>query len=118
MTDFTIISKFRNKDQCEKLVFELEKRGKTCYNFCAKPADPKNPDSSPEEQMKVFESVDSFFDKEYFQKVFETDLAGLKNAEKVIELLTSLSKEYKAALLIVTHDNRIKERFINKITLI
>ena len=41
-----------------------------------------------------------------------------KNAEKVIELLTSLSKEYKAALLIVTHDNRIKERFINKITLV
>ena len=41
-----------------------------------------------------------------------------KNADKVIELLTSLSKEYKAALLIVTHDNRIKERFINKITLI
>ena len=54
------------------------------------------------------------------------DLAGVKaflanpsiNAEKVIELLTSLSKEYKAALLIVTHDSRIKEKFINKITLI
>ena len=41
-----------------------------------------------------------------------------KNAEKVIELLTSLSKEYKAALLIVTHDSRIKEKFSNKITLI
>jgi len=41
-----------------------------------------------------------------------------KNAEKVMELLTSLSKEYKAALLIVTHDNRIKEKFINKITLV
>lgn len=41
-----------------------------------------------------------------------------KNAEKVIELLTSLSKEYKAALLIVTHDGRIKEKFINKITLV
>jgi putative ABC transport system ATP-binding protein len=41
-----------------------------------------------------------------------------KNAEKVIDLLTSLSKEYKAALLIVTHDNRIKEKFINKITLV
>ena len=39
-----------------------------------------------------------------------------KNAEKVIELLTSLSKEYKAALLIVTHDSRIKEKFSNKIT--
>ncbi len=41
-----------------------------------------------------------------------------KNTEKVIDLLTSLSKEYKAALLIVTHDSRIKEKFINKITLV
>lgn len=41
-----------------------------------------------------------------------------KNAENVIALLTSLSKEYKTALLIVTHDGRIKEKFINKITLL
>ncbi|KIX21380.1 ABC transporter ATP-binding protein [Flavobacterium sp. 316] len=41
-----------------------------------------------------------------------------KNAEKVIALLTSLSKEYKAALIIVTHDNRIKEKFSNRITLV
>ena len=41
-----------------------------------------------------------------------------KNAEKVIELLTSLSKEYKSALIIVTHDSRIKERFINQLTLV
>jgi len=41
-----------------------------------------------------------------------------KNAEKVIELLTSLSIEYKAALIIVTHDSRITKKFINKITLV
>ena len=41
-----------------------------------------------------------------------------ENVEKVIELLTFLSKEYKAALLIVTHDSRIKEKFTNKITLV
>jgi len=41
-----------------------------------------------------------------------------KNAEKVIELLTFLSKEYKAALIIVTHDSRIKEKFSNRITLV
>jgi putative ABC transport system ATP-binding protein len=41
-----------------------------------------------------------------------------KNANKVIDLLTSLSKEYKAALVIVTHDARIKEKFINQITLV
>ncbi len=41
-----------------------------------------------------------------------------KNTETVIELLTSLSKEYKAALIIVTHDGRIKEKFHNQITMI
>ena len=43
---------------------------------------------------------------------------SIKNAEKVIQLLTDLSKEYKAALVIVTHDARIKEKFINKITMV
>jgi putative ABC transport system ATP-binding protein len=41
-----------------------------------------------------------------------------KNAETVIRLLTDLSKEYKTALVIVTHDSRIKEKFTNKLTLI
>jgi ABC-type lipoprotein export system ATPase subunit len=41
-----------------------------------------------------------------------------KNANAVIELLTNLSKEYKAALVIVTHDSRIKEKFHNQITMI
>ena len=34
-----------------------------------------------------------------------------KNTDNVIELLESLSKEYKAALIIVTHDSRIKAKF-------
>jgi putative ABC transport system ATP-binding protein len=41
-----------------------------------------------------------------------------KNAENVIELLESLSKEYKAALIIVTHDSRIKAKFTNQITML
>ena len=41
-----------------------------------------------------------------------------KNAEKVIQLLTDLSKDYGAALVIVTHDARIKEKFTNKITMV
>lgn len=40
------------------------------------------------------------------------------NAEKVINLLESLSKEYHAALIIVTHDSRIKQRFTNQITMV
>lgn len=41
-----------------------------------------------------------------------------KNAENVINLLESLSKEYKTALIIVTHDNRIKAKFTNQITMV
>jgi putative ABC transport system ATP-binding protein len=41
-----------------------------------------------------------------------------KNADNVIELLESLSKEYKAALIIVTHDSRIKAKFTNQITML
>lgn len=41
-----------------------------------------------------------------------------KNALNVVNLLESLAKEYKAALIIVTHDARIKEKFTNQITMI
>jgi hypothetical protein len=87
MTDYTVVSKFRNKAEVERLINEIQKRGKTCYNFCFKPADPQNPKAPPEEQMKVFESVKDFFNDKYYKYVFENDLEGLKNAEKVILLL-------------------------------
>lgn len=40
-----------------------------------------------------------------------------ENAFVVAGLLENLAKEYKAALVIVTHDSRLKERFTNQITL-
>ena len=41
-----------------------------------------------------------------------------KNASQVIELLTQLSKDYKSALVIVTHDSRVINQFTNKLTLV
>ncbi len=87
MTDYTIISKFRNKDNCDLLVKKLQEKGKTCYNFCDTPVDPNNPDAHPEEQMKAFESVKDFFNNSRYKEIFDKDLRGLKNAEKVIMLL-------------------------------
>ena len=87
MTDYTIISKFRNKENCESLVKKLQEKGKTCYNFCAKPADPDYPEADPGKQMESFEEVKDFYNNEYFQKIFQEDLEGLKNARKVIMLL-------------------------------
>ena len=40
-----------------------------------------------------------------------------ENAFKVAALLSDLSKEYKASLIIVTHDQRLKDRFPNQISL-
>lgn len=87
MTDYTIISKFRNKEKVEYLIEKLKEKDKTCYNFCKKPADKNNPDAHPEEQMKIFESVGDFFNDEYYKEVFREDLEGLKSANKVIVLL-------------------------------
>ena len=39
------------------------------------------------------------------------------NCEKVLSLLKDLTEEVNAALVIVTHDNRLKERFDHKIVL-
>ncbi len=40
-----------------------------------------------------------------------------ENALKVADLLDNLAKEYRSALVIVTHDSRLKQRFTNQITL-
>lgn len=40
-----------------------------------------------------------------------------ENAFKVADLLEKLSKEYKAALVIVTHDSRLKNKFSNQVNL-
>lgn len=85
-TNYTVISSYRNRDEVERLVNEIRRRGYTCYNFCDEPADPNNADAHPEEQMKVFEARKDFHEDEHFKKLFRRDLAGLKNAEKVILL--------------------------------
>lgn len=87
MTDYTILSKFRNKENVEYLVEKIREKGKTCYNFCDAPADPNNPKAHPEEQMKAFEGVEDFHNDDYFKYIFKKDLEGLRNAEKVIVLL-------------------------------
>lgn len=87
MTEYTIITKFRNKEQFDILFAWLQAKGKSCYNLFAIPADPENPSGTLEDQMKVFESKDDFFNDAHFKKMFEEDLQWLKNAEKVIVLL-------------------------------
>jgi hypothetical protein len=87
MTDYTLLTKFRNKKEGEFLIKKLEEKGFSCYNFFIKPADPDDPGADPEAQMNKFETTKDFYNDQYFKEIFEADLEGLKNAEKVIVLL-------------------------------
>lgn len=87
MTDYSIVSRYRNQKMCEILFEGLRKKGKTFYNLFDIPSDPDHPDADAEQQMKNFESVENFFDDTHFKKLFENDLNGLKNAKSVILLL-------------------------------
>src|SRR5438046_2967485 len=87
MTDYIVISRYRNKAQCQLLVALLAAKGKTCYDFCQLPPDPDNPHAPPDEQMKTAEAVRDFYHDSHYRYVFENDMAGLKSAQRVILLL-------------------------------
>ena len=87
MTNYTVLAKYRNKQQVEFLISQIRKKGKTCYSFLDNPADANNPEASAEKQMMALENVKNFYDDEHFKYLFKSDLDGLKDAEKVIVLL-------------------------------
>lgn len=89
MTDYSIVSAFRNKNQVDFLVQKLKEKGYSCYNFCDIPADPNNPEAPPEEQAKAIEATENFMEDAYHKEVFQIDLEGLKNAKSIILLLPS-----------------------------
>lgn len=86
-TNYSVIGRFRNKDNVQALIAAIRARGKTCYDFTAKPADPTNPTASGEEQMQKLESHPDFLNDPLHKEHYETDLAGLRNADIVVLLL-------------------------------
>ena len=87
MTDYTVIGKFRNSNNVRALIAGIRDKGKTCYDFTDKPADPDNPEASFEKQMANLESHKDFLNDPVHRYHYERDLAGLKNADTVILLL-------------------------------
>lgn len=85
-TDFTVLSSYRNKDNVQRLINEIKKRGYSCYNFCDEPADPDNAHAHPETQMEAFEATQDFHNSEHFKKLFHQDLEALRNAHTAILL--------------------------------
>jgi len=87
MTDYTIIGKFRNAQNVRALTTAIRNKGKTCYDFTDKPADPNNPNASFEDQMVSLEGHPDFLNDSVHRYHYKRDLDGLKNANTVILLL-------------------------------
>lgn len=51
MTNCIVIGRFGNKENTQALVEAIRAKGKTCYDFTEKPAAPKNPTTTGEEQI-------------------------------------------------------------------
>lgn len=94
MTDYTIIGKFRNAQNVRVLISAIRNKGKTCYDFTDKPADPNIPNASFEEQMDSLESHPDFLNDSVHRYHYERDLEGLKNADTVILLLPAGTSSY------------------------
>ena len=87
MTDYMVIGRFRNAEKVRALITAIRQKGKTCYDFSAKPADPKNAEAPFEDQMLALESHTDFLNDPVHRHHYETDLAGLRNAETIVLLL-------------------------------
>lgn len=86
-TDYTVIGRVRNSENITNLIESIRSRGYSCYDFLHKPAAPEHPELSWNEQMDIMESTEDFWTDDNYKNHFETDLAGLKNAETVVMLL-------------------------------
>ncbi len=81
-----VIGRFRNAENVRALIAAIRSKGKTCYDFTAKPADPHHPDAPFAEQMKVLESHPDFLHDPVHRSHYEKDLAGLRNANAIVLL--------------------------------
>lgn len=97
MTKYSVIGKFRNKENIQSLVGAIRAKGYECYDFTAKPADPENPNGSGDEQMRVLESHPDYLNDPVHKHHFETDLKGLLDADVVVLLFPAGSSAHMEA---------------------
>jgi hypothetical protein len=89
---YTIISRWRNREGVEELTNKIRQKGKTVYSFIeGDGSEHELKDSEqkyhPEEFMKKYESIPDWKNDPAVREIFEIDLEAMKNAETVILLL-------------------------------
>jgi hypothetical protein len=90
--EYTVITRWRNKVEAEELIEKLRAKGKKVYSFFEGDGSVQSLKSdgikyTPLEFMQKYESISDWRNDLGVRKIFEVDLAALKNSENVILLL-------------------------------
>lgn len=83
---FFIASPWRNKDAVERLTGELTKRGYGVYSFLQSGANLSTGQSVTEELKTFGEALENWENDPKIKRVFESELAGLKESDLVVLL--------------------------------
>ncbi|MBX4187450.1 MAG: nucleoside 2-deoxyribosyltransferase domain-containing protein [Candidatus Doudnabacteria bacterium] len=89
---FTIISRWRNREKVEELTDKIRAKGKSVYSFIeGDGSNHKLKDSeqnhAPDEFMKKYESITDWQNDPAVREIFDIDMNALREAEAVVLLL-------------------------------
>jgi nucleoside 2-deoxyribosyltransferase len=89
---YTIISRWRNREKVEELTRKIREKGKSVYSFIEGDGSKHELKDSeqkyqPEEFMQKYESIPDWRNDPQIREIFEIDMKALRNAETVILLL-------------------------------
>jgi len=89
--DFTVIGRWRNRDNVAKVVEAIRDAGNTCFSFIEndwshlKSFNFSSKQADADKMMKQTETLS--LDSSELKEIFERDMDGLKNSEKIVLVL-------------------------------
>jgi hypothetical protein len=90
MYDFVIVGRWRNKEKVEETLHTFRSAGKKVYCFIEHEYDSDgvkfelHPGADADKMVAATESLVDWRSNPTFRKIFDNDMSGLKNAEKLV----------------------------------
>jgi hypothetical protein len=85
--DYFVSGRWRNRDNVLALVNKLRERGRAVYCFLESDYNVERVQTDPEEAMRQFEATPDWRHDAFVRTVFERDMAGLRDSERLVMLL-------------------------------
>ncbi len=85
--DYFVSSRWRNRDEVLDLVAKMRAKGRSVYCFLESDYNAERLRQDPEVEMEGFESTPDWRNDAFVRGVFERDMRGLKDSERLVMLL-------------------------------